>query len=232
MKKIALCLHDVRVSGKEDTIRMISAVMNRFNAPLTVHLVFDEPLEQNSVLYNFLSDNIKNKKMEVVFHGLTHICAVKVGRLYSFYHKYQAEYLVDSDQHRDDSGKTFQIVKNIFNTNIGICPPCWLAHKKNYSFFLSLNPIYIESILSMNFITKKIFSPIMSIGSPVPEEIRFLKIGFNFMSLLSKILPNAKSRMAVHVCDIDIEDTMVFFHRKFEELTKKGFISVLQKDLL
>lgn len=232
MKKIALCLHDVRVSGNDETIRMISAVLNRFNAPLTVHLVFDEPLQQDSVLYNFLSENINNKKLEVVFHGLTHSCAVKAGKLYSFYHKYQAEYLVDSDQHREDSTRIFNAVKKLLNTNIGICPPCWLSHKKNYIFFQSLNPIYIESILSMNFITKKIFSPIMSIGSPVPGEIRFLKIGLNFMSMLSKILPNAKSRMAVHVCDMDIEDTMVFFHKKFEELTKKGFISVLQKDLL
>ncbi len=232
MKKIALCLHDVKVSGKDETIRMINAVLSRFNAPLTVHLVFDEPLIKDSDLYKFLSENINGKKIEVVFHGLTHVCAVKTGQLYSFYHKYQAEYLVDSDQHREDSAQTFNTVKNLLSTNMGICPPCWLSHKNNYRFFKSLNPLYIESIISMNFLTKKIFSPIMSIGSPVPAEIKFLKIGFNFMSMLSRILPGANARMAVHVCDIDIEDTMVFFHEKFEYLIEKGFSSVLQKELL
>jgi len=232
MKKIALCLHDVRVSENDGTIRMISAVMNRFNAPLSVHLVFDGPLEKNSNLYKFLEDNINNKKLEVVFHGLTHSCAFKVGRLYSFYHKYQAEYLVDSDQHRQYSMETFNSVKELLNTNLGICPPCWLSHKNNYKFFMGLNPLYIESILSLNFLPKKIFSPIMSIGSPVKSEIKFLKSGFNFMYMLSNIMPSTKARMAVHVCDIDIEDTMNFFHTKFEKLISRGFKSVMQKDLI
>ena len=232
MKKIALCLHDVRVSGKEETVRMISDVMNRFNAPLTVHLVFDEPLQKNSVLYKFLSVHTKNKKLEIVFHGMTHICAVKAGKLYSFYHKYQAEYLVDSEEHRLETRETFNAVKKFQNTNIGICPPCWLSHKNNYRFFLSLNPIYIESIMSMNFISKKFFSPIMSIGSPAANEIPFLKLGLRFMSLISQIIPDTKARMAIHVCDIDIDDTMIFFQKKFGVLSQKGFTSVLQKDLL
>jgi hypothetical protein len=232
MKKIALCLHDLRVSESKETIRMISAVINRFKAPLTVHLVVDKPLQHEVDLYKFIADNIKNDRLEIVFHGLTHSCAVKTGKLYSFYHKYQAEYLVDSGQHRLESSETFNNLKQLLNTNIGICPPCWLSHKNNYRLFQKLNPLYIESMLSVNFISEKIFSPIMSIGSPVKREISFLKWGFNFMFLLSELLPSARSRIAVHVCDIDIEDTMIFFHTKFERLKSRGFKSVLQKELL
>ena len=46
--------------------------MDLFDVPLTVHKDFDAPLSESSELSDFILQNIKDQKLEIVFHGLTH----------------------------------------------------------------------------------------------------------------------------------------------------------------
>jgi len=131
----SLALHDVRVSGGENSMNTIKHVMDLFGIPLTVHLIFDKSLENEDVLLKFILENLVNKKLEIVFHGLSHQCSKNVPKTLVFYHKYQAEYLDDSDLLRENTREMFYNSKLLLGCNLGICPPCWIATKKTFNFF-------------------------------------------------------------------------------------------------
>jgi hypothetical protein len=231
MKKMALCLHDARVSGGMETERVIRTVLERFHAPLTVHLVFDEPLSPEAPLFRFLSEHADRGSIEVVFHGLTHRCPEGTGRWLAFYHKYQAEYLLDSEALRHNTGQAFTGVTAMFGMKTGLCPPCWLASRRNRLFFATLTPLYVESLFSLRYGSERISSPVLSLGSPVPGELFFLRLGARMMYLLSLVKRRACTRMAVHVCDLEVNESIDFFSDLFAVMKKRGFRMVLQRDL-
>lgn len=229
--KVSLCLHDVRLSWGRRGIEMISGVMQRYNAPLTVHLVCDVPFSSSADFSSFIREKSASGALEIVFHGTTHSCSKKVYRAFSFYHKYQAEYLVDDPLLRDNSRKAYFELASILGSNPGICPPCWLSVKNNDIFFDSLSPLYTESMFHIKNRDGRFFSPVISLGSPEKFDLFFLKAAGQLMKFFSAFLPRMSPRMALHVCDIEIEPSMKFFDSTWNYLMKKSFTPVLQRDL-
>ncbi len=230
-RRFALSIHDLKVSGNKTTIEHIKNVQNKFSAPLTVHLVFDTPLKKESAFYNFLKESLRNNKIEIVFHGLKHRCSKRVLRILSFYHKNQAEYLEDSEELRVKTGEMFAHLSGLLKTNPGICPPCWIAGRRNLRYLKKLNPQYLESLLFVSYKFRRIFTFIISLGSSKKSELFFLKIIGNLMLRLSLISKNTRLRVAIHECDLSIDDSIKFLSNKVELLRKHGFRPVLMKHL-
>jgi hypothetical protein len=230
-RKYSLAIHDLRVTDNEKAVETLSSLITRFRVPLTVHLVFDAPLGEYHELLKFISEKINSKSLEVVFHGLTHQCSRKVGKISSFYHKYQAEYLENDEQLRVNTLQMFRNVTELLGRNLGICPPCWLTTKENYKMFKSLSPLYIELLTSLHFQDQKVFSPIVSLGSPKESELFFLRKLARFILFSGMIVRKNKVRVAIHTCDIENTDSMKFFDLIIARLNYKKFQPVLLREL-
>jgi hypothetical protein len=230
-RKYSLAVHDLKVSEDESTVETLKRVADIFGIPITVHLVFDNTLPATPALLHFLQENMATGAIEVVFHGLSHRCPETVSKIFAFYHKYQAEYLEDSELLRGKTSIMYTQATTLFSYNLGICPPCWISHKRNFLFFRTLKPAYIEKLLSVSFQRRKVFSPVISLGSPNDGELFFLKVLAWFMYSLSGILPNSHTRIAIHPCDLEKPSSLAFFKRKVKQLQKKGFEPVLLKYL-
>ena len=163
---------------------------------------------------------------------MNHACSEKVSKLFSFYHKYQAEYLVNSDILRENTLMMYNDAKLKFENNLGICPPCWLAHKNNYSFFNSMKPLYIESLLHISYPDKKIFSPVISLGSPNKFELFFLRLLGYKIIFLSVLLRMKRVRIAIHDCDIVNITSMNFFKNIIRLIEKHRYQNVLLNELI
>jgi hypothetical protein len=230
--RYAVALHDVTVSGGDKTVKQIEFVKKTLDVPVTVHLVCDGLLSKNSSLGKYLQKNIRNKSIEVVFHGISHLCEKKVWRVLSWYHRYQAEYLVDSQTSRNMSEKQYANLAKVAGYNPGICPPCWLAVGKNKAFLLSLNPPFYEMLLHVSAGSKKSFSTVISIGSSAAHEVFFLKKLGWILYAVSLIRKNIPGRIAVHVCDLNIESSVDFFKKISESLRRRKYSAVLMRELV
>jgi hypothetical protein len=231
-QKFSIALHDVRVSWNEETVSLIQHIMSMFNLPLTVHLIFDSTLEHDSILGKFILENFKKNKLEIVFHGLKHECSKNVPKWLVFYHKYQAEYLENSDALRENTSVMYKSSCNLLNQKLGICPPCWIATKKNFQFFKTLKPLYVEKMLTLNSIENKWLSPVISLGSPNNFELFFLKILARIIYLLAVIFKSKRIRVAIHICDLSNSKSISFFSEIAELLKKRNCSAVLLKDLV
>ena len=212
-------------------MNIIKHVMDLFGIPLSVHLIFDKSLENENVLLKFILENLKSGKLEIVFHGLTHQCSENVPKTLVFYHKYQAEYLDDSDLLRENTKEMFCNSKSLLGRNLGICPPCWIAIKKNIQFSHALEPLFIENLLSISIENKKHFSPVISLGSPEDIELLFLKILAWLMYALSIAKRKINLRIAIHTCDLEKPASMIFFSMIVKKLDKNKFQPVLLKEM-
>ncbi len=230
-KKLSISIHDLRVSNPDDTIRIIDSLLENFPHPLSVHLIFDGMIHRGTPLYAYLKKRIDDKRIELVFHGLTHACLKKNHRLLSFYHKYQAEYLDDGDELRRNTGTAFGKIQSLFGIRAGICPPCWLAHKNNVRFFKSLKPLFVESLLTISYGDRKFFSPVISLGSPVLLELFFLRKLGRLVYLISVLIRGKGVRIAIHRCDIEIPSSMELFKSAAQGLLRNGYKPVLLHDL-
>ncbi len=231
-RKYSLSIHDLRVSAGQETADTLHWLLDTFNVPLSVHLVFDASLEKEPYLLNFIKGKIEERKIEIVFHGLTHRCSKNVSKALVFYHKYEAEYLDDSELLREETKTTFESQAKLLHSNMGICPPCWITIRKNRNFLQSLNPLFLESLLYINNLNKKYFSPVVSLGSPKKSELYFLKLLGRLMIFIASVIYNPKVRVAIHTCDIQIENSVIFFDGIIKKLNKKGFQPVLINQLV
>ena len=230
MKKLALCIHDLRASDGEDARRKIETVQQRFHAPLTIHLICDRSL--NDSFTAFLRKEIGAGRIEVAFHGTRHSCPKEVGRLLSFYHKHEAEYLADSPELRAATTLAFSELEAKFAVRPGICPPCWLASRENARLFRSLKPVYVEAMLRMRREGKSRFSHIVSLGSPKRLELLGLRVFARLMRFMASHSKEPRLRMAIHPCDFAIPESMQFFEDSFQALSDQGFKAVLLRELL
>jgi len=213
-------------------VNSLREIQKNFGIPLTVHLVCDEPLRADSILGLFLLEQGKLAQIEVVFHGLSHACPSDVGRFSAWYHKHQAEYLLDSEVLKNATQFRFQELQQILGNTLGICPPCWLASKDNHHLFESLEPTYIESMLHFRVKNSFSVSPIISLGSPKSSELFWLRGLGHIMGLFSILLPKSRTRVALHVCDIQTPSSMRFFQKKVRRLKRYSVQPVLQRDLV
>lgn len=230
--RYSLALHDLKVSENETAVDKIKFVSESFRVPLTVHLVFDSLLEDNGALYKFIAENRSSGSIEIVFHGLTHSCSKKVYRWLAFYHKYQAEFMVDSESLRENSARMYHRLAKTLGYNPGICPPCWIALRRNLIFFKSLNPPYIETLLHTAEPHNKRFSSVLSLASINKNELRFLKLLAGLIYTLSMALKIKRVRVAVHECDLNQDRSMLFFKQLISSLEKNHYRAALLKELI
>ena len=227
----SFALHDLRLSEGRKVITIIEGLRKRLQIPLTIHLVFDEDLETHPDLLVYLQDQVQTGNLEIVFHGLKHSCSKYVSKLWAFFHKYQAEYLDNDVEHREATRNSFTDIAKKLKMNLGICPPCWLATKKNHELFYSLHPLYVENLLYVNNQAKKIISPVISLGSSKRIELFFLKIVAYVIYVCSSILSLNHVRIAMHVCDLDRGTSRLFFDKIIAKFYRRGFRPVLLRDL-
>lgn len=230
--RIALCLHDVRVSGRDSSVRMIESVIGRFHAPLTLHLVFDEKFDRKNPLYPYIKEKIKSGDMELVFHGINHAALKKVKRYIAFYHKYEAEYIVDSEELSSATRTVYNTVSDDIGSRMGICPSCWLSTRGNKKIFRSLEPAYIESLFHLDSGKRRIFSPVISLASPFKRDLFFLRLFARIMYGTAALSGRSRVRVAVHPCDLDIDSSIGLLADLFSGLRDKGYSPVLQRDLI
>jgi hypothetical protein len=228
----SLALHDLKVSEGRQLISIIEKTRQRFCIPLTIHLVFDAELETQPELLLYLHDQGHAGNLEIVFHGLKHTCSKNVPKLWAFFHKYQAEYLDNDEEHRQATKKRFAAITDQLKLQIGICPPCWLASRENLDFFRSLHPLYIETMLHVQHRADRVISPVISLGSPRRIEVFFLKILARIIFSLSFLLFVKRVRIALHVCDLKTKDSLLFFEERVSNLNRRGFTPVLLRELL
>ncbi len=227
----SLSLHDLRISDGRKAIDAIEGLRKHFHIPLTLHLVFDEDLAAQPELSKYLHEHMRTGSLELVFHGLTHTCSKRVSRPLAIFHKYQAEYLDNDAEHRDATRKCFTAMRDTLRMNLGICPPCWLACRENMGLFQSLHPLYIEKLLFLHAPGKRIFSPVLSLGSPSRIEVLFLKILAGILSFSIGMFHLNRVRVAMHVCDLTMEKSRRFFDEKISQLDRRGFRPVLLREL-
>lgn len=232
MQQFSLAIHDLRVSGAETTLATLKHIQDQFQLPLTVHLVCDAPLQRESALASFILKECQHSRIEIVFHGLSHKCPAETGKRTALYHKHQAEYLLDSPTLRESTRAYYEELSELLGKNIGICPPCWLASRENQLLFQELKPAYVESMLSLHNRHKQRWSPIISLGSPNPVELFWLRGLAHAMSYSALLTPEARVRVALHVCDLQETRSMEFFVRKVKWLLRRGICPVLQRNLL
>ena len=230
-RRFSLAVHDLRVSD-DDAEERLRGLQRTFGLPLTVHMVFDAPLSSRPVLQDFLREGVAQDRLELVFHGLSHTCPPDVGRSTAFYHKHQAEYLLDCDDLRNRTRELWEDLRTEFQMPLAICPPCWLATSSNWIFLASLKPAYLESMWRIWTPTRTIPSPVVSLGSQKPAELRLLRPFGSALRQLSRIPGFGRLRVAIHTCDLEVPGSMEYFRRTVSVLLSRGGTPVLQRQLL
>jgi hypothetical protein len=232
MKKVALCIHDLRSSDGQRIVETIKTVREFFKSgPITIHLVMDMDVSDDDEIFHYLKKEVKNKQLEIVFHGISHQCPIGTGKYFSWYHKYQAEFLSNSFQ-TEINRVRYKKLNEILQIKTGICPPCWIAIPAGWRFMKSLSPLYIEKLISINYKTKHYFSLPISLASDNKNELHFLKVFASIITNIATLFNNKRVRFVVHTIDISNIDTMTFFRHNYNILISKGFLPVLQNELV
>lgn len=232
MKKVALCIHDLRVSDREKIAETIKSVRECFKTgPVTLHLVIDEDFSNHDETFHFLKKEIDSGQLEIVFHGISHICPVGTARLFSWYHKYQAEFL--SNTFKAELNKLrYNKLNETFQIKAGICPSCWIAVPAGWKFIKGLSPLYFEKLLSIYYKDERYFSIPISMASNNKNELFFLRILMSFITTFVILFNHRRLRFVIHTIDLTVEDSVIFFRQKYFRLISKGFSPVLQKELI
>lgn len=225
-----MALHDLRISEGCKNIAIIEGLRRRFRIPLTIHLICDAELPIHPELSAYLQDLTHSGGLEIVFHGLRHTCSKDVASLGAFYHKHQAEYLDNDAGHQAATKRTFRALAHLLQRESGICPPCWLATRENHAVFRALNPLYIETLLSLHFQDKRITSPVLSLGSPNGVEIFFLKKLAGAIFWSSALFGLNRVRIVIHTCDL-ASGSLPFFEAMIAKFNLRGFKPALLREL-
>jgi hypothetical protein len=232
MKKVALCIHDLRVSDREKIVEAIKSVRECFKSgPVTIHLVMDEDANEDNETFRFLKKEVDSGQLEIVFHGVSHKCPAGTAKLFSWYHKYEAEFLCDTFQAQPNKLRYNQL-NEILQVKTGICPPCWIANTAGWKFINSLSPLYSEKLLSINYKDKRYFSIPISMASNKKNELFFLKKLMSFLITFIILFNHRRVRFIIHTIDLALDDSVSFFRKKYLKLISKGFSPVLQKELI
>jgi hypothetical protein len=232
MKKVALCIHDLRASDGNRIIETFQSIREFFKSgPVTIHLVMDTDVSDEDETFRYLKREVEQKQLEIVFHGVTHKCPAGTGKIFSWYHKYQAEFLSYTFQ-ADINKLRYNRLNELLQSKTGICPPCWIAIPAGWKFIKSLSPLYLEKLLSIEYKSKHYFSLPISLASHKKNELFFLKILASLISITAIILNHARIRLVIHTIDLSLNDSITFFRHKYYKLISKGFSPVLQKELI
>jgi hypothetical protein len=182
-------------------------------------------------IFRKLKEEVDNKQLEIVFHGVTHLCPVGTWRLFAWYHKYQAEFTSKTYSAGINRSRYNQL-NEILQIKTGICPPCWIASRDGWKFITSLIPLYYEKLLSLNFEGKYVFSLPVSLASDSKTELIFLRLLASLIEMTAGIFNQSRLRFVIHTIDLSNNDSVTFLYNKYSRLKLKGFIPVLQKDIV
>lgn len=231
-KKISISIHDLKMSDGINIEKLLKKIVNLFcQNLLTLHLIIDEdPTPEHPVIL-YLIQELKNKKIEVVFHGISHVCLAGTAKHLHWFHKDQAEFLAPSYDFTL-AKKRFEKVEALLNEKTGICPPCWLTTKNNRSALKAFNPLYIESLTGLQSKEKSIVSSVISLGSNKENELYFLKCFAKLNFYVSLLLQLKNIRLVIHTIDIPSESSLLFFTNLYKRFISKGYRPVLQKEML
>jgi len=232
MKNIALCIHDLRTSQPDQIQNLVEYIYHKFQTnKLTIHLVADKLSTSSINALEYLNKLVKEEKAEIVFHGVAHQCEDKPGKAWSWYHKYEAEFL--SRQFDLQKNKNhFHLLQQLFQQPLAICPPCWTATSKGWQFIKDLNPLYIERLFHIEHQERKFFSSVLSLGSDKKNEIKYLTWLLKSVLFLSMAADLQRIRVVLHVKDFLNNSSIETIFHGFKILIEKGYQNVLQKDLI
>lgn len=225
---VSVALHDVRVSDPAAVVK-IEMVIRYFGMPLTVHLVCDVSFDNNLHLKEYIMSHLADGSLEIVYHGVNHLCERKAWRILAWYHNYQAEYIINSESLRHETVRGFVELSSVTGLNHGICPPCWIASSANKKFLDSLNPLYRENLIGLVGDGGRILSTVISLGSTKCLDLVMLRIVARLMTALTFIMRIKHVRVAVHTCDLDTDGSLLFLKRYLERFGSAGYRAVLLK---
>jgi hypothetical protein len=232
MRRVALCIHDLRASEGEKILEILRFVRESFNADtVTAHIIFDIEPENCTSFLPLLKKEVKENRLEIVFHGVTHKCPRGTWKMLSWYHKYEAEYAGDSFDVEMNRTR-FKSLNDMLETETGLCPSCWIASAQGWKFLKTLNPLYVEKLLMIVFRKKKVFSLPVSLATIRKWELFFLKIVASFITRISGICRNTSLRIVVHTIDLLNMESVIFLVNKYSDVIIKGYVPVLQRELL
>jgi hypothetical protein len=232
MKKFALCIHDLRASDEEKISETISFVRKIFNTgPVTIHLIMDEDVNSEDETFLKLRKEVESGQLEIVFHGIAHSCAPGTGRFLAWYHKNEAEFLSNFFDAKINRVR-YNRLKEMLQTDTGFCPPCWISGRDGRKFIKSLYPSYTENLLSITAKKKHLFSLPVSLASCDRNELVFLRLLASLISAAAVVLNHSRLRLVIHTIDLDQKSSVDFFVKKYLLLRSKGFLPVLQRDLI
>lgn len=232
MKQFALCIHDMRASDGKKIPEVINFIREVFNIqPVTVHLIMDKYLDEGDETYLLLKKEVEEKQLEIVFHGVSHICPSGTARFSAWYHKYNAEFLSHSFE-VEINRLRYNRLNDMFNCQSGFCPPCWIAGQSGWKFIKSLSPLYIEKLLSVNAAGKAFFSLPVSLATDNKKELFFLRKLASLISATAIVIRHSRLRLVVHTIDLTTADSVNFLRNKKSKLLSKGFTPVLQNKFI
>jgi len=82
------------------------------------------------------------------------------------------------------------------------------------------------------FRKKKVFSLPVSLATIRKWELFFLKIVASFITGISGICRNTSLRIVVHTIDLLNMESVIFLVNKYSDVILKGYVPVLQRELL
>lgn len=233
MKRLALCLHDLRLSSGSRIKDTIEDFRGRMGAgPITCHLIADADFgDGDAGASAYLREEYRKGSLDVVFHGVSHARAQgRRGRL-GWYHKGEAEFLgggFDAAANRD----RYAGLNRVLAGRAGICPPCWLADKEGRAFLGALAPPYVEGMASLRGERGRKFSPVISLGSAVSGDLVFLKALASSVAFAASGLGLDRIRLVAHPCDLARRDALDYLRDKYHKFISAGYRPVLQRELL
>jgi hypothetical protein len=232
MKQFALCIHDMRASDGKKIPEVINYIREVFNIqPVTVHLIMDKYLEEDDETFLLLKKEVERRQLEIVFHGVSHTCPPGTARFFSWYHKNNAEFMSHSFN-VETNRLRYNRLNDMFNSQSGFCPPCWIAGQVGWKFIKSLSPLYIEKLLSVNSDVKTFFSLPVSLATDNKKELFFLRKLASLISAAAIVIRHSRLRLVVHTVDLTLTDSVNFLCKNKSKLLSKGFTPVLLKEFI
>lgn len=231
MKQFAICIHDLKLSDNEKILHTISSIRDLFGSvPVTLHLIIDaDPAEYYST-FGKLRQEVIAGDLEIVYHGAMHKCPAGTARLFSWYHKNNAEFLGKYFNTGLNTNR-YNRLNDILTVKTGICPPCWVASRSGWRFLKSIAPLYLEKLLSFYSGEKFFFSLPVSLATDKQNELYFLKKLASLIASAAIFIRHTRLRLVIHTIDMSVADSLRYLSSVNSKLVSKGYNHVLQKDL-
>jgi hypothetical protein len=247
MNKVAICVHDMKLSDGWRIINEIDYIRREFNQQLvTFHIILDINIIPADPVIRHIQYEVNQGILEVVFHGTTHKTNPPGAWPWlKWYHNDEAEFIgqVINEQVNQNRfaalnrvlsaqpSQSQEPAPQTLQNSVGICPSCWIASKNGWRFIKSTNPAYRERLLCIIFRDSWFVSLPLSIATINTLQRFFLNLLVKFFTWLTGIFNCARTRLVVHKVELHNQVSMNLFKDAYQKLLNKGFAQVLQREL-